>query len=347
MYEEFELEQVSDNSNLNDSRTTKEFRVVTFSGYKKTDVKKALLDSLQQTQIENACYWCAELVSAGHYLDIWEFFLLYLGKHINLANPGLVIYLEKRFTVFRNILSKDNYHDELQLRNNPTVRNIFAEVACILAMSPKRLSIESIKIKKDEEFDMVKIQDKLKAPSTEYSDHIFKEGDCKELAIPINELAFELSITDSHIPNMARACYWIEWLVTFDQLCRKRKRNCVISTRDDIPVDYKHKSEAIWLVWDTLFYQIREDKFLLKLMNSLLNIYCIQFTPASIKKKQSILYFAVSIVTESFVRDVPLVKNKEVIQHTLDNLSTIYKQIKKKEIRPSTDYLFFGLHDIS
>ena len=75
-----ELEQVDDQSFINDIRSYTEFKTISFSGYKKTDVKKEFVKSLYKSKIEHAYYSGAELVCAGHYMDLWEIVLLYLGK---------------------------------------------------------------------------------------------------------------------------------------------------------------------------------------------------------------------------------------------------------------------------
>ena len=40
-----------------------------------------------------------------------------------------------------------------------------------------------------------------------------------------------------------------------------------------------------------------------------------------------------------------MISDKRVVEHALNQCSTVYKQIKKNEVSPQTDYLFAGLHD--
>ena len=68
---------VSDNSIINDIRTSSDFKSITFSGYKKTDVKNQLIENILKGKIEPACHWCAELLCSGNFIDIWECVLFY------------------------------------------------------------------------------------------------------------------------------------------------------------------------------------------------------------------------------------------------------------------------------
>jgi hypothetical protein len=131
---------------INDIRTSGELKGISFSNYKKTEVKNQFIDNMLKGKVEPACYWGAELVCAGHYLELWENILYYCAKHIHIGNPKLVCYLEKRFNVFKQIITDGQYLFELDLRNNPIIRSLFAEVISVLTLSSKKHSFEVIKI---------------------------------------------------------------------------------------------------------------------------------------------------------------------------------------------------------
>jgi hypothetical protein len=336
--------KISDNSEINDIRSPTEFKGVSFSGYKKTDVRKELIENIQKGKLEPACYWSAELLCAGHFSEIWEIILYYTGKHIHLGNPKLIIYLEMRFSVFRNIISQGHFVNEIDLRNHSTVRQLFAEVICTLVLSNKKHSFEPIKINRVEEFDMTQMTERLKAPTIHYAESIMLKEDPKELYIAVNEFAFHISKDSS---NMNSASYWIEWVVEFDTICKKRKEPCLCERRSSMTVEKKYQRDIIWILWDALFYyaEIMKNPFITKLMKSLLTVFSIKYTTAACHKRRYLLYYAVALLTEPVPTTIELMPNKPMIQNIVLKIDEIYKQIKKNEKSPNTEYLFSNLEN--
>jgi len=329
---------MASSTEINDIRTSAQFRGVTFSKYKKTQVKEQFIQSMINGKIEHACNWSAELICAGHYGEVWESILYFMAKYIHLGNPKMPIYLDMRYTVFKNIMNQGHYVSELDVRNNDKIRKLFAEIVGVLTLSAKKPSFESIKINRIEEFDITQMTDKLKAPSIKYAEDIFKKDDPKELLVAINEFAFSVS-QDSQ--NMISACYWVEWIIEFDAVCKHRKLPCSCEKRNYYAVETKYQKDIIWLLWDVIIENGKKrGTFIEKILAALLNLFCIKYTTASSKKRRYILYYAVELFTEQVAQNIEIVGDKGRLEHITNNIDEVYKQIKKKEDAPKTDYLF-------
>jgi hypothetical protein len=337
-----EKSSCSQNSHINDIRSPPSFKGISFSKYKKTDVRNQLIENMKKGKIEPACYWTCELICAGHFMEVWEIILYYVGKHIHLANPKLIIYLEMRFEMFRNIISQGHYINEIDLRNDKNIRQLFAEIISIITLSNKKHSFEPIKIVRSEEFDMTQMTERLKAPSMSYAEPIVNKEDPKELYIAINEFSYNIS---KDRRNMATASYWIEWIIEFDAICKKRKEPCLCVCRSHVPVEKKYQQDIIWIIWDSMFHycNILENSFIDKLLKSLFQVFCIKYTTASCKKRRNLLYFAVALLTETIPTNIELVQNKLLVQNVVLKIDEIYKQIKKNEESPNTEYLFANM----
>ena len=326
---------------INDCRTPSDFKSITFSEFARSKVKNELLQSLHKGKIEPACYWSVELICAGHYQDIWDTLLLYMSRHIHIGNPKLSIYIERRFQTFKNIIEVGYIDNELALRNNEKIRKLFAELICILSSSRKKHAFESLTIKDSNEFDITNLTGKLKAPNIEYAKDLFKKDDPKELFIAINEFAYHISKSK----DITSACYWFEWILQFDIVCKQKKISCICERRSMAPVNEKYQMEVIWLIWHALVNEASKKPIPVytQIIKSLLNLYCIKFNPGVKKKRKYIIYSAISFLTESINFSIPLVENKEFIENITSKINIIYKEVKKNEISPNTDYLFNGI----
>jgi hypothetical protein len=329
---------MASSTEINDIRTPTQFRGISFSKFKKTEVRTQFIQSMINGKIEHACNWSAELICAGHYGEVWDSILYFMAKHIHLGNPKIPIYLDMRYTVFRNIMNQGHYVSELDVRNNDKIRKLFAEIVGVLTLSSKKPSFESIKINRIEEFDITQMTDRLKAPSVKYAEDIFKKDDPKELLVAINEFAYSIS-ADSK--NMISACYWVEWIIEFDAVCKQRKQPCSCEKRNYYAVETKYQKDIIWLLWDVILENGKQKgTFIEKILASLLNLFCIKYTTASSKKRRYILYYAVELFTENVAQNIEIVGDKARLEHITNNIDEVYKQIKKNEDAPKTDYLF-------
>lgn len=328
-------------NDINDIREINEFKSVTFSGYKRTDVKKHLLSQLFNANLELSLNWTAELICCGAFSELWEIILLFLSKYIHLGNPKLPIYIELRFNNFKHIVTNGYIGNELQLRNNKKIRTLFCEIICTLSQSPKRHGFDVIKINKNHDYQLNKLNSRLNAPNTSYANKIFRTDDNKELFIAINELGYNLI----DAKNIVDACFWIEWIIEYETICKQDKRKLDCEPRENNKIDPKFTKDSIWMIWELLFITSENCKLTKKIINSLHSLFSLHYSSACKKKRRFILYFAVSILIDNYNTNCDIIsqQTRNIIDKSINNIDDIYKQIKKSEKKPKTDYLFNGI----
>jgi hypothetical protein len=315
---------------INDVRTENDFKTITFSEFKKTEVKKELFSCLKNSQLESSFYWSCEFICAGQYNDLWECIILFYSKHIHLANPKLSIYLHLKLNSFKQIYRNGYIKYELSMRNNMKIRNLFAEIIYILAESKKKHTFEEIKINK-KDFDLSIVSIKMKAPNIHFGEIIFQEGDPKEIYIALNELIYHLT----EEKNNLLACYWLEWLIEFDCLSKYKM------VRRLYCKEAKYQLNLIWILWEMFLYLAKEKGPLIeKIMNSLLELFLLKYTTSCNKKKKYLLYMAIELLIENIYFEEEIIKDKEKMNKIIEKINTIYKEIKKNEKHPNMDFMF-------
>jgi hypothetical protein len=315
---------------INDTRSEKEFISITFSKFQKSKVKKELIENMKNGNIEPACYWCAELICAGHYSDLWEVIIHYISTQIHLGNPKLPMYIVLRFKKFKEIVENGYVGNELFMRNNINIRKLFAEIITTLCLSRRKHMYDAVKINKQEDFNITYLANKLKAPNVNYASLILKERDPKELLIAVNEFAYHLS-DDSK--NSFLACYWLEWILEFEMLNKKKKEYCFIEERSWINVPDKNKTDIIWIIWEVILEYSKKKKCNIteKIINSLLELFCIRYSSGVKRRRKYLIYNAISLLTEPVNYDINIMSDTNLLKNILENVNCVYKEIKKSE----------------
>ena len=339
-----------DNCLINDSRS--DFKNITFSKFQKSKARYELIKSLCDEKIENACYWSAEFICSGHYLELWDIILYYVYKYIHNGNPKLALYLNMRYNNFETIIANGYGQNILVLRNNDKIRKLFCEIMCVLCFSLKKNVICDIKLDKHESFDIASMSERFKAPNVTYIENIIKEDDPKELIIPINELVYNLINK-----NIINVYYWFEWIIEYENICKKKKKKCACENRSFAPKGSSH--DIIWIIWDILLYYgnssltnrtynicdtSNNGEIKYKIIISLLELFVIKYNNSVKKKRKYIIYFAFALLIENSNINSAIITYPEKIEAIVSKIDTIYKEIKKNEVTPKTDYLFTNLN---
>ena len=243
---------------------------------------------------------------------------------------------------FKEIIRSGYLNSELKLRNSEKIRKMFCEIMCILCDAKRKHSFDNIKIPKDD-FDMTHITDRFKATSLTYAEEIFMKDDPKELFAIINEFAYNISIDGK---NIVSACYWIEWIIDFESICKINKEKCKCERRSIIPVENKYQMDIIWILWDAFLNESnKRSKIIQKIIKALLSLFTLKYTSGCHKKRKYILYFVVSVLCENFIVNEEIIRESQkiIVTNILNKIETIYVQIKKNEVSPDTDYLFLDV----
>jgi len=173
---------------------------------------------------------------------------------------------------------------------------------------------------------MFNMTSKLKATSIDFAQESFLKDDPKELFIAINELAYSISMKTK---DTITACKWIEWIMEFERLCKKRKEKCLCERRSFVPVQEKFQMDIVWLIWDVLLKETikRKNELCKRIILSTMNIFCIKFTPAVKKRRRFLMYFVVGLLTEEVNYNIDIITNKKKIN--TDCFKNKYKFINK------------------
>jgi hypothetical protein len=315
---------------IEDQRQPEHFAGVTFSLYKRTQVKKSLVDAMTKGAIEESNYWGAELVCCGCFLELWELLFEFMSRNVGMSNPKMPVIVEKCFADFKQIATGEFSTNQLGMRNSVKVRKIFAKVISLLCTSRKRGRLEYVKVDKDNDFDILKLSSRMKAPSAEFSNGVMLGSDPTEIGVAVNEFCYHIS---KNVRNHLMADYWVEWLLEFDKICRKKKERCQCARRDFAPQEDDGGKDVSFVLWDALLREgrSRPQKPIVTIMSSILELFKVRFSAGVKRRRRHMLYFAVSLLCEPLDLATDTIHNESALVSVLANLDVVYGQVKQGE----------------
>ena len=138
-------------------------------------------------------------------------------------------------------------------------------------------------------------------------------------------------------------------MLEFESICKQKKDHCVCENRHFAPVQTKFQNDTIWIVWEVILNEGKNKKIPIinKILNALLEMFSIKYTSGVKKRRKFIIYFAIALLTEPVDLKIDMINNKQEIDKIVKKIGIVYKEIKKNEITPETDYLFNGLNEKS
>lgn len=307
---------------VSDSRLTHQFRQISFSGYNKNKVVKELINALINGEVESACYWGAELICAGHIINLWESLLKVCGE--NVASSQIYVYIGRRIKIFKNIVHSQG--DGLSIRNNAGFRELIAEISAIISLAPKQPSLVYV-VPSKESFTLLALASKCKAPNNEYYKMVWEEGDATSLITPINEFVY---LVTREIEQHYKICYWIEWIIWYFKSCQKSKIETAIRPRYFMDIPDRSRINPIWLVWQVFWTQAHRssDPTKLQRIEGLLAMFSLRFTKTTMRKRRCLLYKAAKVLSESdFISHSPITKESGSVYRVVNDINRVYKDV--------------------
>ena len=305
-----------------DTREPGEFKMKSFSGYKRRDVFDALDKSILSKKIENACNWVCECICSGYIDKTWQHLITIASNVVNINNPTLSNFLYKKNVLFYNVYN--NSKCKIELRNNSTIRNLMFGVTVILALSDKTKRYDRYPKLKNEDFDFSKIQTKLTATSNLLNSDFIRFNEPAELKLIFNELYFHLKKLDGY----GKCVYWILWVIEWGHRNVKCKNKWTIEPRK---VDVKHDTDLMWIIWECLFLDLKDTDKRHQVL-SLYEIFKHNYSPKKRKQRLPLVLHAVSIITHQINYSIPLISDKSIYIQTQCYVNKVFETKKIREV---------------
>ena len=313
---------IPENYIIYDIRTSKDFRNLTISGYKKADVINAYQNSMINNKLEEAIRWGCELHASGLEKKIWDSLYLLITKYIHLNNPKFFIYYVKRLKDYKKIIKSfppKNY--ELFSRNNQEIRNMIGELTSISCITKKNnlfLPNSLPKLGKNF-FETGDLKKRMLSTGLNEMIDFFYNSTSKEMRLAINEIYINLISKKGTFDNLL---YWYIWLEKMENI-RKKDDGCENDLKN-ILID------ELWvmIIWRVINkYKKRLDNNSVIYIDKIHEVYIDNFKVNQITKKKYLIFMAFLFFRKNINLSFNLYPSEHLIIQVNGNINRMYDRI--------------------
>lgn len=277
---------------INDKRKYKDFKKVTFNGYKKTAVFSDFQKSILSGNIEKSILWSTELHCSGYIKNIYtRLFDIYI-KEINKANLKLLPIFLKELNKLDKIseVFKDNI---LNVRNEQYIRNHITDLVCLLTFSPK-YKLAKLPKMESSDFNMKNNKPRMISKNLNAIQIYLKEDDPRDLIIPLSEILLNLKC-----PNLSKSfencLFWLNWILIYEKNFHNSYIKC--HTRRLPNISEKSFNDFSWILWEILIDLSSKEDIYIKI---LFELYKRNFKKSNKRKKMNLVIIAFTIIIDPF-----------------------------------------------
>ena len=318
---------------INDDRSMKELIQKSFTGYQKKDVINAVLKSIEEKKIENACFWTCECIVSGYTLNLWEKLINFSSKIIHINNPKLPSYLYRKDMVFMNQINLLKKDELILLRNSQMVRNLLFDIVSTLCTSFKTKRYDNLpKLDENEDFNFKNIQRRLFSSMNILPENIIHFNEPDELRILCNEF---YTLLKNKQFGYDKCCYWILWTLKWESMHKKNNTPWNIDSRNIEGVSKKNTNNIIWIFWELILLEMnfRKESMIINQINCLYALFRKGFTNSKRAARLPLIFNAIGYLTHKISFHLPVRNNYPIFIQVQSNVNKMFFSKKKNEIK--------------
>lgn len=279
---------------LADDRDDGSFKKVSFSGFPKRDILRAIRREILKGDPVTTSRWVAEAHASGWVAEMFDVYEQLAVKDIGIGNPRIFPYIQERREVIRQ--SIQNKHSFLETRNDATVRYVLLEIALIAMYSQKRV-LGKMKQLKEKDLGSEECLRRLRCFEETHADAVWDmEKDPPSLKGVYNELFGAIQRQDLDL-----VMYWIAWLRMWEKTGQPTPSG---DAPEECPVTLRG-----WVGWKIWKYLLSDGVIRPGLVNILYKMSCRDIRGNKKTFRDDCLLLACVSVCETLDTNRPLVRD--------------------------------------